>query len=68
MVNDRLAGVQQMRGAFQQGVLGDVTQAKMAQAQAVLVVLQVGEAVLLQQLLLIKVVVPTELIILKMED
>jgi len=34
MVNDRLAGVQQMRGAFQQGVLGDVTQAKMAQAQA----------------------------------
>ena len=34
MTNDRIAGVQQARNAFQQGVWGDVTQAKIAAAQA----------------------------------
>jgi hypothetical protein len=34
MANDRLAGIQQSRNAFQQGVWGDVHQAKIAQAQA----------------------------------
>lgn len=34
MTNDRLAGVQQSRAAFQQGVWGDVNQAKIAAAQA----------------------------------
>lgn len=34
MTNDRLAGIEQSRAAFQQGIWGDVNQAKMAQAQA----------------------------------